>query len=99
MEREEPEDIIVPEVMKNVSLDDIDNDPYELDEELLDDDEIEDIMELDEIVEEYNSYKVEDPKDFVLDIDIGLEDIVFNGENEEISEEIEDEIGIILEDK
>ena len=99
VEREEPEEIIVPEVMKNVSLDDIDNDPYELDEDLLDDDEIEDIMELDEIVEEYNSYKVEDPKDFVLDIDIGLEDIVFNGENEEISEEIEDEIGIILEDK
>ena len=95
----EPEEIIIPENMKNVELADIENDPYELDEDLLDEDEIDDILELDEIKEEYNEMQVEDPKDFVLNISTELEDIEVDEENIDVPEEIEDLLGIILEDK
>ena len=101
IEREvyEPKEITVPENMKNVELADIENDPYELDEDLLDEDEIDDILELDEITEEYNEMQVEDPKDFVLNISTELEDIEVDEENIDTPEEIEDLLGIILEDK
>ena len=99
VERPEPEEITVPEFMKGISLDEIENNPYELDDSLLDNDEIEDIMELDEIVDEYNNFEAEDPKDFVLNIDAGLEDIEVKDDYDNTTEEIEDEIGIILEDK
>ena len=95
----EPEEITVPENMKNVNLSDIENNSYELDEDLLNEDEIEDILELDEITEEYNEMQVEDPKDFVLNISTELNDIEVDEENIDKPEEIEDVLGVILEDK
>ena len=95
----EPEEITVPENMKNVKLSDIENNPYELDEDLLDEDEIEDILELDEIRDEYNEIQVEDPKDFILNISSELVDINVDEKNMKKPEEIEDVLGVILEDK
>ena len=97
--KEEPEEITVPENMKNVNLSDIENKPYELDKDLLNEDEIEDILELDEITEEHNEMQVEDPKDFVLNISTELSDIEVDEENIDKPEEIEDVLGVILEDK
>lgn len=95
----EPEEITVPENMKNVKLSDIENNPYELDEDLLDEDEIEDILELDEIRDEYNEIQVEDPKDFILNISSELVDINVDEKNMKKPEKIEDVLGVILEDK
>ena len=95
----EPEEITVPENMKDVNLSDIENNPYELDEDLLNEDKIEDILELDEITEGHNEMQVEDPKDFVLNISTELSDIEVDEENIDKPEEIEDVLGVILEDK
>ena len=53
----------------------------------------------DEITEEYNEIQVEDPKDFILNISSELVDINVDEKNMKKPEEIEDVLGVILEDK